>query len=210
MTVLNLQGSSYWRGEVLAFISSMTSVYRMPQATGWNAVSVDRARALRRMRTRRCSGECGGIGNHSGFTFLELMFAVAVLAVLAVLAIGQFTTYVDRSKSDVARADIAIMSVEMERYRNRNDNALPDSLADIGRATFLDPWQRPYEYTKLEGVKGKGSARKDHKLNPINSDFDLFSTGKNGVYKSQISQKDSLDDVIRARDGSYIGLAADF
>ena len=132
-----------------------------------------------------------------------------VIAVLTTLAMGQFSKYIDRSKSEAAKAEIAIMSVEMERYRNRNDNALPDSLADIGRGAFLDPWQRPYHYTKLQGVKGKGSARKDHKLNPINSDFDLFSAGKNGVYKPQISQKDSLDDIIRARDGSFIGLASE-
>jgi general secretion pathway protein G len=52
--------------------------------------------------------------------------------------------------------------------------------------------------------------RKDHALNPINSDYDLYSLGKNGVSKKQISQKDSVDDIIRARDGGFIGLAADF
>ncbi len=147
--------------------------------------------------------------NCAGLTLIELMFVVAVAAVLAMLAIGQFTSYLDRSRSEAARADIAIMAVEMERYRNRHDNALPQSLAEIGRGAFLDPWQRPYYYTKLQGVKGKGSARKDHKLNPINSDFDLFSAGKNGVYKPQVSQKDSLDDIIRARDGAFIGLASE-
>ena len=68
----------------------------------------------------------------------------------------------------------------------------------------------PYFYTKLAGVNGHGGARKDHKLNPINSDYDLFSAGKNGVFKPQVSQKDSLDDIIRARDGGFIGLAEEF
>jgi general secretion pathway protein G len=165
--------------------------------------------ALRSTMVHPRAFEWGSRRDGSGLTLLELLFAVAVVAVLTTLAIGQFTKYIDRSKSEAAKAEIAVMSVEMERYRNRNDNALPDSLAAIGRGAFLDPWQRPYHYTKLQGVKGKGSARKDHKLNPINSDFDLFSAGKNGVYKPQISQKDSLDDIIRARDGSFIGLAAD-
>ena len=52
--------------------------------------------------------------------------------------------------------------------------------------------------------------RKDHKLNPINSDFDLYSMGKNGVSKTQISNKDSLDDVIRANNGGFVGRASDF
>jgi general secretion pathway protein G len=146
-----------------------------------------------------------------GFTLVELMFAVAVVAVLSTLAIGQLTGYVDRSKSAAARADIALMEMQILRYRNNNDGALPQSLAQIGNSTLLDPWQRPYHYTRLAGVKGsKGSARKDKKLNPLNSDYDLFSAGKDGVFKAQVSQKDSLDDVIRARDGAYIGLAADF
>lgn len=159
---------------------------------------------IRRRATARLSRR-----ESSGLTLLELVFVVAVAAVLAALAIGQFTQHIDRSKSQAARAEIAIMAAEMDRYRYRNGNVLPDSLADIGRGASLDPWQRPYHYTKLEGVKGKGSARKDHKLNPINSDFDLFSAGKNGVYKPQVSQKDSLDDIIRARNGAFIGLAAE-
>lgn len=144
-----------------------------------------------------------------GFTLLELLFAVALVAVLATLAVGQFSRYVDRSRSAAAQADIALMEMQILRYRNNND-ALPDTLAQLGNGALLDPWQRPYHYTKLEGVKGKGSARKDKKLNPLNSDYDLFSAGKNGVFKTQVSQKDSLDDVIRARDGAYIGLAEDF
>jgi general secretion pathway protein G len=146
----------------------------------------------------------------AGFTLLELMFAVAVIAILTTLAIGQFSKYVDRARNATAQGDIAMMQVEIERYQTGHGGALPDSLSDIGRPAFLDPWQQPYFYTKLAGVNGHGAARKDHKLNPINSDYDLFSAGKNGVFKPQVSQKDSLDDIIRARDGGFVGLAAEF
>ncbi|KAF1698366.1 prepilin-type cleavage/methylation domain-containing protein [Pseudoxanthomonas jiangsuensis] len=150
--------------------------------------------------------------NHpgAGFTLLELMFAIAVVAVMAILAAGQFSQYVDRARSAAAAADIAEMEVLILRYRNAHDGVLPDSLADVGKGALLDPWRRPYHYTNLEAVKGKGAARKDKRLNPLNSDYDLFSAGKDGVFKPQVSQKDSLDDVIRARDGAYIGPAADF
>lgn len=142
----------------------------------------------------------------SGFTLLELMFAVAIAAVLAVIVISQFSKFVEKSKVGSATADISLMQAEIERYRSRNNGVLPEALP----SNQLDPWHRPYIYTKLEGVKGKGSARKDHALNPLNRDYDLFSAGKNGVYKTQVSQKDSLDDVIRARNGAYVGLAEDF
>ena len=91
-----------------------------------------------------------------------------------------------------------------------NNNALPDDLSAINRAGDLDPWERPYVYTNLSTAKGKGAARKDHKPDPINSDYDLYSLGKDGMTKPQISHKLSLDDVIRASDGKFIGLAKDF
>ena len=74
----------------------------------------------------------------------------------------------------------------------------------------FDPWGHPYQYLKIEGSKGKGDVRKDHTLNPINSDFDLYSMGRDGVSRTQISNKDSLDDIIRANDGGFVGLASDF
>lgn len=142
----------------------------------------------------------------SGYTLLELMFAIAIAAVLSLIAISQFSKAVEKSKIGSAVADISIIQVEIERYRTRNDQALPDALP----SDRLDPWGRPYFYTKLQGVNGHGSARKDRALNPLNTDYDLFSAGKNGVYKPQVSQKDSLDDIIRARNGAYVGLAEDF
>lgn len=34
--------------------------------------------------------------------------------------------------------------------------------------------------------------------------------GPDGVTKSQVSNQDSLDDVIRGRDGQYVGVASEF
>lgn len=88
--------------------------------------------------------------------------------------------------------------------------ALVGVLADVGNGGKLDPWGHAYKYVDLTGVGGIGKARKDHKVNPINSDFDLYSMGKDGVSQSQLTQKSSLDDIVRARDGAFVGLAADF
>jgi len=154
-------------------------------------------------------GRRAAMRSGAGFTLLEIMFAVAVMAILAALAYGQFADYAERSRIAVAEADIVTMTVEIVRFQSANDGRLPDSLGEIGRGEFLDPWKRTYHYVNLRGVS-KGKARKDHRLNPINSDYDLFSAGKNGVFKPQVSQKDSLDDVIRARDGAYIGVAEKF
>ena len=151
----------------------------------------------------------GGMRSGVGFTLLELMFAIAVVAILGVIAQGQVSAYIERARIGQASADIATMGVEVIRFQSVSGGALPATLADIGRERHLDPWGRTYHYTNLT-TTNKGAARKDRRLNPLNSDFDLFSAGKDGVYKPQVSQKDSLDDVIRARDGSYIGVARDF
>ena len=59
-------------------------------------------------------------------------------------------------------------------------------------------------------MKGNGQARKDRFLVPLNSDYDLYSMGADGKSSSPINAKNSLDDIIRASNGSYVGLAANF
>jgi len=49
---------------------------------------------------------------------------------------------------------------------------------------MLSPWDNQYQYLKLFGEEGNGGNRKDRKLNPLNSDFDLYSMGKNGQSKT--------------------------
>ena len=57
---------------------------------------------------------------------------------------------------------------------------------------------------------GGGKPRKDHFLHPISSDFDLYSMGKDGETVAPLTAQKSHDDVIRASDGAFYGLAANF
>jgi general secretion pathway protein G len=144
-----------------------------------------------------------------GFTLLELMIVVAIIAVLAMVASAQYSAYIDRVKVDQAKADIYGLALAVQRYYTQTFKYPPD-LAAVGSGSKLDPWGQPYHYTDLSGNGSKGKARKDHKLNPLNSDYDLFSAGKDGVFQTQIDQKSSQDDVIRARDGGFVDLAERF
>lgn len=56
---------------------------------------------------------------------------------------------------------------------------------------------------------GIGQARKDQNLVPINSDFDLFSVGRDGASVSPLSGP-GRDDIVRGSDGAYFGLAKDY
>ena len=73
-----------------------------------------------------------------------------------------------------------------------------------------DPWGTPYQYISHDDKKGKGKWRKDHNIVPINSDFDLWSNGKDGQSSAPLTAKHSRDDILRASNGRFIGLASDF
>ena len=145
----------------------------------------------------------------SGFTIPELLICIAILSVLALIALPAYSDYQDRVRVHQATADIAAFSALINNYY-LDARVLPPGLDVINRAGKLDPWGRPYVYTNLQDIKGKGAARKNKSLVPINSDFDLYSLGKDGQSSGALTAKPSRDDVIRANDGAYIGLASKY
>ncbi len=72
------------------------------------------------------------------------------------------------------------------------------------------------DYGRSEDNHGGGgdtnisAARKDGRLVPINTNYDLCSFGKDNKSKAPLRAKDSHDDIIYANDGGYIGLASEF
>ena len=110
----------------------------------------------------------------------------------------------------ISEAKVDIFGLEVKiNYFQVSHLSYPDTIDDIGGAP-LDPWGNPYQYLNVQTVKGKGKVRKDHNLVPINSDYDLYSMGKDGRSVSPLTAKHSRDDIIRANDGEYVGLAEDY
>lgn len=142
---------------------------------------------------------------------MELSLTVAIIAVLAMIAIPKYQDYREGIKVQKAITDIAEISAFIKQYETET-REFPDSLSQVGgdSGTRLDPWGNLYQYYNIQTAKGKGMLRKDKSLNPINSDFDLYSMGKDGKTSTALTANNSHDDVIRARDGQFIGLASDF
>lgn len=143
-----------------------------------------------------------------GFSLIEMMLVVGLIGILVAIAMPYYGDYRNRVKTAQAASDIIGMEATVELYVVFN-HAYPGTLADMHLAGKLDPWGRPYAYYNID-ANGKGRARKDHALNPLNNDYDLYSVGPDGLTQSQITQKDSIDDVIRASNGGYVGVASGF
>ncbi|HEY6239419.1 MAG TPA: type IV pilin protein [Burkholderiales bacterium] len=57
---------------------------------------------------------------HSGFTLIELMITVAIIATLAAIAIPNYTDYVRRGKIQEATSNLLAMRTKMEQYFQDN------------------------------------------------------------------------------------------
>jgi len=55
-----------------------------------------------------------------------------------------------------------------------------------------------------------GQMRRDHFLVPVNTDFDLYSLGKDGRSQSPFTAAASQDDIVRANNGLYVGLVSEY
>jgi general secretion pathway protein G len=141
------------------------------------------------------------------FTLTEVLIGVAILSVLAGITIPIYTQYKTKINTAIAVTDIINIQVAIESFNSAND-AYPNSLTDVNM-NLLDPWGTPYEYLNLDGVP-IGQMRKDQALVPINSDYDLYSMGPDGQSMAPLTAAKSRDDIVRANNGSFIGLASDY
>ena len=74
---------------------------------------------------------------------------------------------------------------------------------------MTDPWGNLYVYHKFVIPPGiAAQARKDRFLVPINSQYDLYSMGKDGDSRLPLSVPVSQDDIVAANDGGFVGLAS--
>jgi general secretion pathway protein G len=145
--------------------------------------------------------------NRHGLTLIELLMVLALIGTLSTIALLLYANFTEKAMVARAMADIANISSEISTFQMMNER-LPVSLTEINRATFKDPWGQAYGY--LDVSASPGLARKDGALVPINTDFDLYSKGKDGNSAPPLTASQSRDDIVRANDGQFIGLASNF
>jgi general secretion pathway protein G len=145
----------------------------------------------------------------AGFTLIELLLVLALITTLAAIGIPIYFHSVEKAKQSRAIGDINAISTALVTYFFQN-GAYPDSLAAVGFDTLKDPWGSVYQYLAIDTAKGNGKLRKDKNLVPLNTDFDLYSMGPDGDSSTPLTAKNSRDDIVRANNGAFVGLASDY
>jgi general secretion pathway protein G len=155
------------------------------------------------------SGSRPGGATVGGYTLVEVCICIAIISILAGLAAQYLSSYRYRVQIVVGISDIKMIEKAIAGY-TAEKGELPDSLADIGLSAMVDPWGRSYEYLRLDGGKTpglNGKRRRDKNANPVNSDYDLYSMGRDGKTAAQFTAQNARDDIVRANNGAYCGLA---
>ena len=161
------------------------------------------------MRTRERGVEGVRRVGTAGLTIVELLAVLVILGILGSIGIRSAARTLEVTKVKQASVDILDLQAQMDEYAMSLDS-LPSTLAGLGQVTTLDPWGRPYVYARFDTEGNLEEARRDKFLKPLNSTYDLYSMGADGLTEQKIGKEESLDDIIRANDGGYVGLASSF
>ena len=111
------------------------------------------------------------VSSESGFTLLELLVVMGIVALLATIAGPQVLRYLGKARTETAKAQIAAISTALELYALDNGTFPPQQLGlasltqpppnvaawrgpYLKRAEgLIDPWGRAYQY-RFPGRKG--------------------------------------------------------
>ena len=119
-----------------------------------------------------------------GFSLLEILVAMAIMAILGGIMAGQFMTKIETSKLQRIKGDLTVIDSALVQYHSDNfmlptneqgldalvskptSTPLPKNYANMGylKSLSLDPWGNEYQYS-IPGENGR---------------YDVFSLGSDG------------------------------
>ena len=143
------------------------------------------------------------------FTIIELAVAIVIAGLFFMTFSPAALKMVETAKINTTTQVIKDMENDIEQFFKENGR-FPDSLEEVYGEVPLDEWGNPYQYLNMDKAKGNGQKRKDKNLVPINSDYDLYSMGPDGQTASPLTASISQDDIVRGRNGTFVGLASEY
>jgi len=151
----------------------------------------------------------GAAHDNRGFTLVELLMVIAIIGVLSLMAIPQYSNLKNFANNSRCKSEIRTVEKSIIAYNLDHGSYPPGPLDATVTTTLKDPWGRDYQYYNIQ-LNGAGGAYKDPATNDINTDFDLYSMGINGLGTHNLNDPDCIDDIIRAADGSIVEEGKDF
>jgi general secretion pathway protein G len=149
------------------------------------------------------------IRGNKAFTLIEFGVVLVIIGLFFMTFTPAMLKMVETSKTTNATQVIKEMQTDIEDFYKTNGR-YPDSLEEVFGEVPLDEWGNPYQYLNMAKAKGNGKKRKDKNLVPINSDYDLYSMGPDGKTSSPLTASVSQDDIVRGRNGIFVGLATEY
>ena len=146
----------------------------------------------------RINSRPGGAADIKGFSMVELLTVVLVIAALAAMVIPSYNNYINKTRNARAMSEVRTLATEISAWSLDHNGDKPPNLAAINRDNYLDPWQRPYIYLAT-------AALEDPFGSLLNKDFDIYSTGVDGL-GAPASDPGNKDDIVRSNDGAFVGL----
>lgn len=143
------------------------------------------------------------------FTVLEFCVVMIIIGLTVMTITPAMLSMAETAKTVSTSEEVKNIQTDIDDFFKENGR-FPDTLEEVYGETPLDSWGNPYQYLNHAKVKGKGKLRKDKNLVPINSDYDLYSMGPDGESSTPLTAAISKDDIIRARNGAFIGNAEDY
>lgn len=139
---------------------------------------------------------------------IELLIALAIIGILLSFATYLTQEHQERLKNVQAISDVRLLSDEVQIFRVASDR-MPTSISELPDGGKLDPWGHAYQFLDIEGNPGSSAIRTSGGT-ALNTDFDLYSMGKDGATSASLGASNSQDDLVRGRNGKYIGLGKEY
>lgn len=145
------------------------------------------------------------------YTLAEMAIVLVIFGLLFGMIHPVYLHYVDEAKSKDVVTQIKELEKEIDDFY-KDKGYYPDSLDEVISPPPLDPWGNPIQYLKIKDApsSSQGKIRKDKNLVPINSDYDLYSSGPDGKSVPPLTANASRDDIVRGRNGDFVGTAIDY
>ncbi len=150
--------------------------------------------------------------NDRGFTLVEVVLVCIILGILVTLSIPAYNSSINLAKVARCKEEIRTLEKEINAYQ-ADRGVLPSNLTQIPNGNIRDPWGNLYNYRPASSTVADPPRYTDFSGAPLNSDYDLYSTGQDGTSTYHLSSADadksSRDDIVRAGEGAFDELGSE-